>query len=123
MSNPKRKPTSVTREIVLGGKTLVMVFDFTAVAILEDLYDLPLARLGEVFADPTAMRVRDVQRIVYAGLKSKNPDLTLDETLAILNEAVTEGQSVSDILAETMEAFDASAGEEDGDARPPQAAT
>lgn len=94
-----------------------VVFDFSAVAALEDMYDCPLADLGEKFSDIRKLRVRDVQRIIYAGTRTNHPSLTEDEVLAILNRAVETGLPLATIIAESFEAFDASAGPDDtGDA-------
>lgn len=122
---PARRPTSVKRVIKLprriGGtdenpeievREFTLVFDFTAIAVLEDLYDLPLKEIGARFADVKALRIRDVQRMLYAGLRTHHAEITLDGSLGLLNEAVAAGVSVGDVITETFSAFDAGAGQD-----------
>jgi predicted ATP-dependent Lon-type protease len=115
MTDPARRPSNVSRPIILSGVTHVLKFDFSAVAILEDLYDTTIKKLGKRFEKTDELRIRDVVRIVYAGLKWQHPEPTFTEETVIdlLDAAVTGGQKVGDILGEAFEAFDASAGEDD----------
>lgn len=118
----QRRPTSIKRVVTFNrnegtveeprivGTDFTLVFDFSAIATLEDLYDCPLKDLGEKFKDTSSLRIRDVQRMLYAGLRTHHPEVTLERTLAILNEAVGAGTSVGELLSETFAAFDASAG-------------
>lgn len=120
----QRRPTSVSRVVVLPRNTgtveapviekreFTLVFDFTAIATLEDLYDCPLRDLGDKFKDVKALRIRDVQRMLYAGLRTHHESVTYDGALRILNEAVGAGMSVGELLTETFSAFDAGAGQD-----------
>lgn len=123
---PGRRPTSVSKVLTfprfktpgdpdsgIVKEDYRVVFDFSAVATLEDLYDCPLADLGEKFQDVRKLRVRDVQWILYAGTRTHHPNLTQDEMLAILNRAVETGLPLAEIIAKSFEAFDASAGPDD----------
>ena len=121
-----RRPTSVSRVLKFPrfvdpaneSKGTVLdefrvVFDFSAVATLEDMYDCPLADLGEKFRDVRKLKVRDIQRIIYAGTRTHHPDLTEAEVLNVLNRAVSTGLPLATIIAESFEAFDATAGPDD----------
>ncbi len=130
----QRRPTSIKRTVTLPRnigteeapkieqREFILVFDFTAIATLEDLYDCPLKDLGEKFKDVKQMRIRDVQRMMYAGLRTHHETITLDGTLRILNEAVGAGMSVGQLLTETFSAFDAGAGQDGKTAEDPQTA-
>lgn len=129
MTKPQaaRRPTSVKKTITLprldidettGKETrtereLTLIFDFTAIAVLEDLYDLPLKEIGEKFKDTSALRIRDVQRMLYAGLRTHHGDIDLAGTMTLLDEAVGAGMGVGSLLSETFSAFDAGAGQEE----------
>lgn len=120
----QRRPTSVKRVVKLPRnigteeapnierREFTLVFDFTAIATLEDLYDCPLKDLGEKFKDVKSLRIRDVQRMLYAGLRTHHEGVTYDGALRILNEAVGAGMSVGELLTETFSAFDAGAGQD-----------
>lgn len=123
---PARRPTSVSRVLKfprfvdpqdeskgVTNDEFRVVFDFSAVATLEDMYDCPLADLGEKFQDVRKLKVRDIQRIIYAGTRTHHPDLTEAEVLNVLNRAVGTGLPLATIIAESFEAFDASAGPDD----------
>lgn len=121
----QRRPTSVTRAVrlprntgtlekpVIEQREFTLVFDFSAIAELEDLYDCPLRDLGDKFKDVKSLRIRDVQRMLYAGLRTHHAEVSLPGTLVILNEAVGAGMSVGELLTETFSAFDAGAGQDD----------
>lgn len=121
-----RRPTAISRVLTfprfknpddpaegIVNDELRVVFDFSAVAELEDMYDCPLADLGDKFRDVRKLKVRDIQRIIYAGTRTNHPDLTMDEVLATLNRAVATGLPLAEIIAASFEAFDASAGPDD----------
>ncbi len=109
---PARRPSNVSRTITLSGKSHTLKYDFSAVAILEDLYDMPIKKLGEKFQNTDDLRILDVVRIVYAGLKHENPTLTVENVIDLLDAAVADGATVGDILGEAFSAFDASAGDD-----------
>jgi hypothetical protein len=131
-----RRPTSVKKTIQFprlerdegtGVETrtvreLTLVFDFSAIAALEDLYDVPLKEIGEKFKQTDNLRIRDVQRMLYAGLRTHHAEITLDAVMILLNEAVGAGVSVGDVMTQTFSAFDAGAGQDGKPGADPQKA-
>lgn len=137
MSQPTpRRPSSVRKTIkfprldrdettgveIVTTRELTVVFDFSAIAALEDLYDMPLKDIGERFKDTTSLRIRDVQRMIFAGLRTHHPEITFDATLVLLNEAVGAGVSVGEVMTDTFSAFDAGAGHDGKPDADPQTA-
>lgn len=114
---PKRRPSSVSRDVTLGGQTLKLIYDFKAVARLEDAYDLPLAKLGERFSKVEDIRVRDLMRLLWAGLATHHEAISQDQVLTMLDAEVAAGTPVEQILGDAFAAWDASAGGEE--AAPP----
>lgn len=110
---PKRRPSSVSRDVNLGGQTLKLIYDFKAVARLEDAYDLPLAKLGERFSKVEDIRVRDLMRLVWAGLATHHESISQDQVLTMLDAEVAAGTPVEQILGDAFAAWDASAGGEE----------
>lgn len=124
-----RRPTSVSKSITLAGRTFVLRYDFEAVGVLEDLYDAPIKRVAEKLKDPEEFRVKDIEKVLYAGMIGSHPDMRGpkdDPTKLVreaLNAAVEAGQEVTDILGDTFSAFDASAGQDGPQGDPQTAAT
>lgn len=114
-----RRPTSTKTELKLkqvqpdgtvAEKTFQMEYDFRAVAILEDLYEMPMEQIGAKLQNLKGLFVRDLQRLFYAGLKRHQPDVTLDSVMDILDSAMKAGEQTGDMMIKGFNAFDASAG-------------
>jgi hypothetical protein len=119
-ANPARRPTQVAKTITLNGTDFRLIYDFNAVAALEDLYDKPLKRIAtENLGDKENLRIRDIERLICAGMLADRPDMTVEKVRAILNEAVAAGADIEQVMTDAFGAFDASAGDDtDGKSDP-----
>ena len=121
----KRKQSRLTRQVKLGGKSLTLRFNYTALDCLEDLYDQPIAVIGRRFAEKGfEPRLRDVQRLIYAGLRTDHDDVTFEDVRLLLDDAAEEGRSLQEVLQEAFEALNASQPDEpEGGAKDPAGET
>jgi hypothetical protein len=108
MGEGRRKQSRLTREIKLGGKSLTLRFNYTALSCLEDLYDMPIddvaARLGGEGFKP---RLADVQRMIFAGLRADHGDITYEGVARLLDDAVESGKTLQSVLGEAVAALNA----------------
>lgn len=53
-------------------------------------------------------RLRDVQRLIYAGMRTDHPDVTFEDVRHKLDDAAEEGKSLQEVLQEAFAALQAS---------------
>jgi hypothetical protein len=105
----KRKQSRLTRTIKLGATSYTMRFNYTALAVLEDLFDKPIDEVATMLsAEGFKPRLRDVQRMIFAGLRTDHPEVTYEGVAHLLDEAVETGQTLQSVLGEAFAALSAS---------------
>lgn len=101
-----RKQTMPSTQMSLGGKALTLKFGYLASACLEDLYDLPIAQVGQRLSDPeVGVRLKDLERVMFAGLREHHADLTLEDVRKLLADEVESGRPFGDIMEDTFKVF------------------
>jgi hypothetical protein len=96
------------------GQTYVLVFDFNAICAVEDVFDLPIAQIGEKMAE--GMRAGDLRKLITAGLQQHHPGITDLQAGHIIG--LIGAQVAADKLAEAMVAAFPDAGGAKGTSRP-----
>lgn len=56
------------------GASYVLTFDFNAICAIEEVFDLPISRIGEKLAD--GMRAGDLRTLFAAGLTKHQPGMS-----------------------------------------------
>lgn len=108
--NPVKGEVSFEAE----GQTFVLVFDFNAICAVEDVFDLPIAQIGEKMAD--GMRAGDLRKLITAGLQANHPGITDLSAGHIIGQI--GAQAAANKLAEAMVAAFPDAGGAKSTARP-----
>jgi hypothetical protein len=99
-----RKPSSRSSSIQINGVTFQLKFNYDALASLEDLYDMSIQEVGDLLSKRKP-RLRDVQRILYAGLRDNHAEITYEGVAMLLNEAIDAGVSMNEIMTDTFSAM------------------
>lgn len=122
----RNRRTLQVQTIKLAGQPFTLCFDWSALAALEDVYDLELKDLGQVFerpdpADPEGkarkprVRMNDVRNMIWAGLRSHHKALTLDDVEGLLNSEMTEHNGkLGDVFATAFAGFNAASEDDSG---------
>lgn len=79
------------RQITVGDRSYTVRFSIKAMAALQDHYSL--ASIDEVGAHLAQMKfgLGDITAILWAGLRSRHPEVTLDQAEDIVDEAGLDG--------------------------------
>jgi hypothetical protein len=90
------------KEVTLNGKEHLLKFDYNAVCDLEEIYNKGIA--GILKEEQIGFRL--VKTFYWAGLKWKNPGLTLDRVGNMLGKEIQDnGKNVMDLMGPVMEAL------------------
>lgn len=93
-----------------------LCFSADAIVSLEDEFDLPVGKIGELIANPDTMRMKDVRRIFIVGLRDRRSDMDEDKA-----RDVFRSMRPVDAIRVVSEAFSLAFDiEEDASARPPR---
>jgi hypothetical protein len=113
----RRKPTLPTKQITLNGQALTLKFGYRASATLEDLYEMPIKAVGSKLSSGDGILLKDLEKVIFAGLREHHPDITMEGVRDLLIAEVEQGRQFGEILEETFSAFEGAA-EETPAARP-----
>ena len=84
----------------VDGQTYTLTFDFNAICTVEEVFDLPISKIGEKMA--RGMRAGDLRTLIAAGLQQHHEGIT--ELQAGLLIGSLGAQAAADKLAEAMQA-------------------
>lgn len=84
--------------IELGGKNRRIRFDYNALADLEQMSGTSIQKL---FSDTGNIGFNFIRMLVWAGLKSSEPGLTVQRAGALINQSIEAGTSL-DVIAKTF---------------------
>jgi len=84
--------------LAVDGKEYIVRFSANALAELEDSLDMGINAIMAQLANVETMRMKTVIKIVYAGLRDRQPDVTLAQAGEIITDAS---------IVRTMEALNA----------------
>lgn len=91
-------------EVELGGKTRLLRYDYNAVCEIEEQFG---KGISAIFANDQA-GFRSVRIILWAGLRWKDPGITLQRVGQMLNEEVKNGTSLEEIFKIAFKALNKS---------------
>jgi hypothetical protein len=99
---------------VVEGQSYTLVFDFNAICTVEEVFDLPIAQIGEKMA--AGMRAGDLRKLIAAGLQDRHPGITDLQAGYLIGKL--GAQVAAEKLAEAMQAAFPDAGGAKGSAVP-----
>ena len=117
----QRKPASQDRQVEVGDETYTLRFSIRAMAALQDHYGLSsLDAVGEKLQDQENLSVNDMVAVLWAGLRTHHPELTMDDAMGILDDLGVAGMQAT--LGEAMSSAmpEGDEGEDDKTDRPPK---
>ena len=88
--------------IELGGKNRKIRFDYNALADLEQGLGQPIQKY---FADVSNIGFNFLRILVWAGLKSSDPGLTIQRAGMFINQALEEGMDLDTLTKTFLEAL------------------
>ena len=88
-------------KITVGEEEKLMKYDYNAVADLEDMYDTGLFEL----LDEKKMGLRTIRALYWAGLKWKEPKMTLAKAGNIVEQLLVEGTDLEDLTQPIFKAL------------------
>lgn len=118
------KAAVVERKIKLAGRDFTLRFDFKALGVLEELYDKSASEIIAGFTKPgpngkpvANLRIKDLQRVIYAGLTAHHPEVTVDGVIDLMDATLEQGGTMDGMLGSALAAFEAGqdAGDDEGD--------
>jgi hypothetical protein len=81
----RKNPTEPTVELTIDGETFILLFNFEAIADAEDATGLSLIA-GLNRKDVDAPRISLVRALLWACMQPRQPDTTLAEASALVNQ-------------------------------------
>lgn len=85
MANALRGEKSFTAD----GRAYTVKFSINAICELEDALGLSVAELGTAMADPARLRIRMMRALLWAGLRDKHPEVTIEDAGRLLDDGAT----------------------------------
>ena len=87
MANPHRGQV----DIKAGDRTFTLSFSINAMCELEDLMGEPIARIAQGLGDAGSVKISTVRALVWAALRDKHPEVTLEGAGDIIADAGVNG--------------------------------
>lgn len=93
-------PHTGERSFEVGGATYTLRFTVNALCELEDAVGSSVSELGAALADPTRARVKLMRALLWAGLRDRHPQLTIEDAGALLDDG--GAQRIMPLVAEAF---------------------
>jgi hypothetical protein len=94
---PSSRPASIDQQLVVGDRSYTLRFSVRAMAALQDHFGLnSLTAVGQKLQESANdLSVKDMTALLWAGLRTHHPEVTMDQALGILDELGVEGMQES----------------------------